>query len=67
MVDIRDKIQAALFLPETLHAGDNLEGALIDIERLRGMGLPADVVCIRTIKRVIKQLAKAEKALDGDG
>ena len=65
--DIRDKIREALFLPDTAHAGDNLEGALIDIKRLRGMGLPTDAVCIRTIQRVIEQLAKAERVIDGDG
>jgi hypothetical protein len=64
--DIRDEIRDALFLPETTHAADNLEGALYDIKRMRGMGLPADEVCINTIERVIKQLAKAEKVLDDE-
>ena len=66
MPDIREKIREALFFPATEHAGDNLYGALVDIKRLRGMGLPADEVCVRTIERVIKQLAKAERVLDGD-
>jgi threonyl-tRNA synthetase len=67
MADINDKIRKALFLPATAHARYNLEGALHDLERLRGMDLPPDMVCIHTIDRVIKQLAKAEKVLDGDG
>ena len=64
MPDLRDEIRSALFLPETSHALDNLEGALQDIKRMRGMGLPVDEVCVDTIERVINQLAAAEKALD---
>ena len=67
MPDLKDKIREALFLPRESHAGDNLHGALIDIRRFRELGIPTDHVCIATIERVIKQLAKAERVLDGDG
>lgn len=55
--------RAALFEPLTYHATDNLQGALYDIQRLRDEGKPTDKVCIRTIERVITQLAKADAAL----
>jgi hypothetical protein len=63
MADVRDEIRAALFPSDIEHAADNLEGALYDIKHLRGMGLPADEVCVRTIQRVIDQLYRAERAL----
>lgn len=66
MADIRDKIREALFKPDIAHARYNLEGALQDIKRQRGMGLPTDEVCVRTIERVIVQLGKVEEVLDGD-
>ncbi len=56
-------LREALFEPATAHARYNLEGALYDIERLSAEGKPTDQVCIRTIRRVIEQLAKAEAAL----
>jgi hypothetical protein len=55
--------RAALFEPDTSHARFNLEGALYDIERFSADGKPTDQVCIRTIKRVLEQLAKAETML----
>lgn len=41
------------------HARHNLEGALIDLER-QG----ADTVCLKTIRRVIDQLAAMEQVLE---
>ena len=67
MVDIRDELRNALFLPEAKHARYNLEGALHDIKRFRELGIPTDQVCIDTIERVIKQLALADKVLDPGG
>jgi hypothetical protein len=58
-----DAVREALFEPDTANATDNLEGALCDIERYREQGKPADDICVRTIRRVIGQLAKAEAAL----
>ena len=49
-------IRSALFEPDESDAYDNLEGALIDIERLSEQGKTADQVCIRTIRRVLTQL-----------
>jgi hypothetical protein len=66
MADIRTEIREALFAPVTAHARYNLEGCLRDIEKFRDLGIPTDQVCIHTIERVIKQLAKAERVLDGD-
>jgi hypothetical protein len=63
MSDAAKEAYAALFEPDTAHAGDNLEGALYDIKRLSEAGKPTDEVCIRTIERVLKQLAAAEVAL----
>jgi hypothetical protein len=51
-----DDIHKALFEPKESDAYDNLEGALIDIERLSEQGKPTDAVCIRTIRRVLTQL-----------
>lgn len=63
MSDPAKEAYAALFEPDNLHAGDNLEGALYDIKRLSDAGKPVDAVCISTIERVLKQLAAAEVAL----
>jgi hypothetical protein len=64
MVDIRDELRNALFLPEESNATDNLEGALIDIKRFRELGIPTDQVCIDTIERVIRRLTRAEQVLN---
>lgn len=40
------------------HARHNLWGALIDLERLE-----ADEVCLKTIRKVMEQLAEIEKYL----
>lgn len=62
--DARDAVNAALFEPRESDAYDNLWGALIDIERYRELGKPADDVCIRTIKRVMGQIANAKRCLE---
>lgn len=46
------------------HAADNLDGAIIDIERHHGF---CDSVSMRTLKRVAKQLTQIGKVLDERG
>lgn len=58
---------SALCLPRESQASDNLEGALYDIERLTAQGKPTDEICIRTLKRVLKQIVRAERALTAPG
>lgn len=58
---------SALCLPRESQASDNLEGALYDIERLSAQGKPTDDICIRTLKRVLKQIVRAEDALTAPG
>lgn len=58
---------SALCLPCESQASDNLEGALHDIERLSAQGKPTDDICIRTLKRALKQIARAEQALTAPG
>lgn len=58
---------SALCLPRESQASDNLDGALYDIERLSAQGKPTDDICIRTLKRVLKQIVRAEQALTAPG
>lgn len=58
---------SALCLPRESQASDNLEGALYDIERLSAQGKPTDDICIRTLKRVLTQIVRAEQALTAPG
>lgn len=58
---------SALCLPRENQASDNLEGALYDIERLSAQGKPTDDICIRTLKRLLKQIVRAEQALTAPG
>jgi len=46
---------------ESVHARHNLDGAYIDIER---QWADADKVCLRTIDRVMTQLAAVEEILE---
>jgi hypothetical protein len=63
MPGVEREIRKALFEPAESDACDNLEGALIDIERLSSQGKPTDDVCIRTIRRVLKQLSAVHAVL----
>lgn len=58
MTHLAERIAAILDLKGPSHARHNLGGALHDLERQQ-----ADPVCLRTIQRVMKQLAEVEKAI----